>query len=201
MTPYEGALSRGRRWRALGASGATIWLTGLPSSGKSTLGAAIEQRLVERGVPAYLLDGDEMRRGICGDLAFGRADREENVRRVGELARLFADSGVIAIAAVVSPYKQTRRDVRECHERDGLPFFEVFVDTPVAICAQRDPKGLYARALAGELRGLTGIDDPYEPPRFPDLHLTPELTVAAAANAVLELLPVQAAERALATVA
>lgn len=152
-------------------------------------------------MPAYLLDGDEMRRGICGDLAFGRADREENVRRVGELARLFADSGVIAIAAVVSPYKQTRRDVRECHERDGLPFFEVFVDTPVAICAQRDPKGLYARALAGELRGLTGIDDPYEPPRFPDLHLTPELTVAAAANAVLELLPVQAAERALATVA
>jgi adenylyl-sulfate kinase len=149
---------------------------------------------VEQGLPAYLLDGDELRHGICGDLAFGRADREENVRRVGELARLFADSGVIAIAAVVSPYEHTRREVRERHERDGLPFFEVFVDTPVAICAQRDPKGLYARALAGELTGMTGIDDPYEPPGFPDLHLTPQLTVAGAVNAVLELLPVQGAD-------
>jgi bifunctional enzyme CysN/CysC len=189
VTRYEGALSRVRRWRALDASGTTVWLTGLPASGKSTIGAAIEERLVERGLPAYLLDGDELRHGICGDLAFSRANREENVRRVGELARLFADSGMIAIAAVVSPYAHTRREVRERHERDGLPFFEVFVDAPLAICAQRDPKGLYARALAGELAGLTGIDDPYEPPGFPDLHVTPELAVASAVDAVLELLP------------
>jgi adenylyl-sulfate kinase len=201
VTRYDGALSRVRRWRALGVSGTTVWLTGLPSSGKSTIGAAVEERLVERGLPAYLLDGDELRHGICGDLAFGRADREENVRRVGELARLFADSGMIAIAAIVSPYEQTRREVRERHERDGLPFVEVFVDTPVAICAQRDPKGLYARALAGELTRLTGVDDPYEPPGFPDLHLTPELTAAGAANAVLELLTAQGMEQALTTAA
>jgi len=152
---------------------------------------------VKRGLPAYLLDGDELRHGICGDLAFSRADREENVRRVGELARLFADSGMIAIAAVVSPYEHNRAEVRGRHERDGLPFFEAFVDTPVAICAQRDPKGLYARALAGELTGMTGIDDPYEPPWYPDLRLTPELTVEGAANAVLELLPVETVEQAL----
>jgi bifunctional enzyme CysN/CysC len=201
VTRYDGALSRVRRWRALGARGSTTWLTGLPSSGKSTIGAAIEERLVGRGLPAYLLDGDELRHGICGDLAFSRADREENVRRVGELARLFADSGVIAIAAVVSPYEHTRREVRERHERDGLPFFEVFVDTPLAICAERDTKGLYARALAGELAGLTGIDDPYEPPACPALHITPELTVTEAVNAVLELLPARAASRALTTAA
>ena len=156
---------------------------------------------MKRGLPAYLLDGDELRHGICGDLAFSRADREENVRRVGELARLFADSGMIAIAAVVSPYEHNRAEVRGRHERDGLAFFEVFVDTPVAICAQRDPKGLYARALAGELTGMTGIDDPYEPPGFPDLRLTSERTVADAANAVLELLPVETVEQALTAVA
>jgi adenylyl-sulfate kinase len=197
VTRYEGALSRVRRWRALDVSGTTVWLTGLPASGKSTIGGAVEERLVERGLPAYLLDGDELRHGICGHLAFSRADREENVRRVGELARLFADSGTIAIAAVVSPYERTRCEVRERHERDGLPFFEVFVDTPLAICAERDPKGLYARSLAGELVGLTGIDDPYEPPGFPDLRLTPELAVTGAVNAVLELLPAWGVEQTL----
>jgi bifunctional enzyme CysN/CysC len=201
VTRYDDTLSRVERWRALDMCGATAWLTGLPSAGKSTIGAGVEQCLVEQGLPAYLLDGDDLRQGICGDLGFSKADREANVRRVGELARLFADSGMITIVALVSPYERTRREVRERHERDGLPFFEVFVDTPVAICAQRDPKGLYARALAGELTGLTGIDDPYEPPRFPDLHLTPELSVADAANAVLELLPAQGVEQALATVA
>jgi adenylyl-sulfate kinase len=188
VTPYDDALSRARRWRALDVSGATVWLTGLPSSGKSTIGAAIEECLVEQGLPAYLLDGDELRQGICGDLAFSRADRETNVRRVGEIARLFADSGTITIVALVSPYERSRREVRERHERDGLAFFEVFVDTPLAICAERDPKRLYERALVGELAGLTGIDDPYERPRRPDLKLAPDLTVAAAANAVLELL-------------
>jgi adenylyl-sulfate kinase len=188
VTWQDSTLSRARRWRALRARGATLWLTGLPSSGKSTIGAAVEERLVERGMQAYLLDGDNLRHGICGDLGFSQADRELNVRRVGELARLFADSGAIAVVALVSPHEAIRREVRECHESDGLQFLEVFVNTPLAICASRDPKGLYARASAGELKGLTGVDDPYEPPPDPDLEITPEYGVQAAANAVLELI-------------
>jgi adenylyl-sulfate kinase len=188
VTPHATTLSRERRWRELQARGATIWITGLPSSGKSTLGAAIEERLVALGRGAYLLDGDNLRCGLCSDLAFARADREENVRRVGELARLFADSGTVAIAAVVSPYARMRKHVRERHERDGLPFVEVFVDTPVKLCAERDPKGLYARAYAGELDGFTGVDDPYEPPREPSLRITPELALPRTVDAVLDLL-------------
>ena len=152
------------------------------------MGAAVEERLVEQGRSAYLLDGDNLRCGICGDLGFSREDREANVGRVGELARLFADSGAIAVVALVSPYEHTRREVRERHEHDGLPFFEVFIDTPVALCAERDPKGLYARARAGNLDGFTGVDDPYQPPRTPDLRLTPKLALPAAVNAVLDLL-------------
>jgi adenylyl-sulfate kinase len=188
VTWQHGGVSRERRWQALEARGATVWITGLPSSGKSTLGAAIEERLVGQGRGAYLLDGDNLRCGICGDLGFSRDDREANVQRVGELARLFADSGTVAIVALVSPYERTRREVRERHERDGLPFLEVFVDTPLSVCAERDPKGLYARALAGELDGFTGIDDPYEPPSSPELALSPQLSVPAAVDAVLELL-------------
>jgi adenylyl-sulfate kinase len=188
VTPHAKTLTRERRWRALQARGATIWITGLPSSGKSTLGAALEQRLVELGRGADLLDGDNLRCGLCSDLAFAREDREQNVRRVGELALLFADAGTIAIAAVVSPYEQMRTHVRERHQQDGLPFFEVFVDTPVKLCAQRDPKGLYARAYAGDLDGFTGVDDPYQPPSDPDLRITPELALASAVDAVLDLL-------------
>jgi adenylyl-sulfate kinase len=188
VTWQDGALSRERRWQALRARGATIWITGLPSSGKSTLGAAVEERLVEQGRGAYLLDGDNLRCGICGDLGFERSDREANVQRVGELARLFADSGAVAIVALVSPYERMRALVRERHQQDDLPFFEVFLDTPVTVCAERDPKGLYARALSGDLDGFTGVDDPYEPPKHPDLRLTPQLPVAAAVDAVLELL-------------
>lgn len=188
VTWQDGTLSRDRRWRTLDVHGATIWLTGLPSSGKSTVGGAIEERLVECGRSAYLLDGDNLRHGICADLGFERADREENVRRVGELARLFADAGAVAVVALVSPYESTRRQVRELHERDGLTFVEVFLDTPVTVCAERDPKGLYARALAGELDGFTGVGDSYEPPRRPDLHLNPSVEPATAVDAVLELL-------------
>ncbi|HEX3391294.1 MAG TPA: adenylyl-sulfate kinase [Solirubrobacteraceae bacterium] len=188
VTPHATTLTREHRWRTLQARGATIWITGLPSSGKSTLGAAIEERLVELGRGAYLLDGDNMRCGLCSDLGFERDDREQNVRRVGELALLFADAGTVAIVAVVSPYAQMRAHVRERHEQDGLPFFEVFVDTPVKVCAQRDPKGLYARAYAGDLDGFTGVDDPYQPPRKPDLRVTPELALSLAVDAVLDLL-------------
>jgi adenylyl-sulfate kinase len=188
VTPHATTLTREQRWRSLQARGATIWITGLPSAGKSTLGAAVEEQLVQLGRGAYLLDGDNLRCGLCSDLGFAREHREENVRRVGELARLLADSGTVAIAAVVSPYAQTRERVRERHEHDGLPFYEVFVDTPVKVCAERDPKGLYARAYAGELDGFTGVDDPYQPPREPDLRVTPALVLPRAVDAVLDLL-------------
>lgn len=188
VTPHATTLTREHRWHTLRARGATIWITGLPSSGKSTLGTAVEERLVELGRGAYLLDGDNLRCGICSDLGFEREDREQNVRRVGELALLFADAGTVAIAAVVSPYEQMRTHVRERHEQEGLPFFEVFVDTPVKVCAQRDPKGLYARAYAGDLDGFTGVDDPYQPPREPELRITPELALSSAVDAILDLL-------------
>jgi len=188
VTWQNGTLSRAQRWEMLEAHGATVWLTGLPSSGKSTIGAAVEERLIARGLSAYLLDGDNLRHGICGDLGFSREDREANVRRVGELARLFADAGAIAVVALVSPHDALRREVREQHERDGLSFLEIYVNTPVEVCASRDPKGLYARAAAGELQGLTGVDDPYEPPASADLELTPDHGVDASARAVLELI-------------
>ncbi|HEY2632892.1 MAG TPA: adenylyl-sulfate kinase [Solirubrobacteraceae bacterium] len=195
VTWQDSSLSRERRWQALDARGATVWITGLPSSGKSTLGAAVEERLVERGSGAYLLDGDNLRCGICGDLGFSREDREANVDRVGELACLFADSGSIAVVALVSPFEHNRARVRERHERDGLAFFEVFVDTPVSLCAERDPKGLYARARAGNLDGFTGVDDPYEPPTRPDLRVTPELPLPLAVETILDLLLAPSADR------
>ncbi|MGH2912892.1 MAG: adenylyl-sulfate kinase, partial [Solirubrobacteraceae bacterium] len=188
VTPHAKTLTREQRWSALRARGATIWITGLPSSGKSTLGTAVEEALIGAGRGAYLLDGDSLRCGLCSDLGFTREDREENVRRVGELALLLADSGAVAIAAVVSPYAQMREHVRDRHEQDGLPFFEVFVDTPVNVCAERDPKGLYARAYAGDLDGFTGVDDPYQPPDNPALRVTPELALPRAVNAILDLL-------------
>jgi len=185
---HEGALSREDRWQSLESRGATVWLTGLPSSGKSTLGAALEHRLVEHGCNAYLLDGDNMRHGICSDLGFSRADRERNVLRVGEVAQLFADSGTVTLVALISPYEATRTEVRERHAREGLPFVEVFINTPLWMCVERDPKGLYARALGGELESFTGIDDPYEAPRRADLELTPDVELAPAVDAVLALL-------------
>jgi adenylyl-sulfate kinase len=188
VTWQEGRLSRTRRWAALSARGATVWLTGLPSAGKSTIGAAIEELLVTQGAQAYLLDGDNLRHGLCSDLGFSRSDRGANMRRVGELARLFADSGATAIVALVSPFEAVRREVREKHESDGLCFLEVFINTPLVVCAERDPKGLYARAYSGELDGLTGVDDVYEPPPHPDLELTPSYHVEAAAQAVLDLI-------------
>jgi len=153
--------------------GATVWLTGLSGSGKSTVAAAGERLLVEAGRPAYVLDGDNVRHGLNADLGFSAADRAENVRRVGHVARLLADAGVVAFVPVISPYRADRDLVRALHAEAGLPFHEVFVDTPIELCEQRDPKGLYAKARAGEITGFTGIDDPYEAPTSPDLVLTP----------------------------
>lgn len=167
-------IDRARRAEATGQRGATVWLTGLSGSGKSTVAVALERALVERGQGAYLLDGDNLRHGLNGDLGFTPADRTENVRRVGEVARLFADAGVVALVPLISPYRADRARARAAHEAAGVPFVEVFVDTPIEVCEQRDPKGLYAKARAGEITGFTGIDDPYEAPEAPELRLTPD---------------------------
>jgi adenylyl-sulfate kinase len=182
------SVSRASRWRALGQHGATVWFTGLPASGKSTLAGCMERRLVESGRSAYVLDGDNLRLGLCGDLGFDRSDREENIRRAGEVARLFADAGATALVALVSPYRSSRQRVREMHDRWELPFLEVFINTPLARCEERDPKGLYRRARAGLVDQLTGVDSPYEPPMRPDVEICPDMTVDAAADLVLEAL-------------
>ncbi|MEU2036687.1 adenylyl-sulfate kinase [Nocardia amamiensis] len=154
--------------------GLTVWLTGLSGSGKSTVAVELERRLVAAGRPAFLLDGDNLRHGLNSDLGFSAADRVENVRRVGEVARLFAEAGVVAVVSLISPYRADRDQVRAMHEAAGIPFLEVFVDTPLAVCEARDPKGMYAKARAGEIRGFTGIDDPYEPPVNADIVLRPD---------------------------
>ncbi len=182
-----GRLTRERRQQALAMRGATVWLTGLPAAGKSTIAGLVEEHLVDAGIAAYRLDGDNLRHGLNGNLGFGAADRTENVRRTAHAARLLADAGVIALASLVSPYAADRDAAREIHAEQGLPFFEVFVDTPVELCEQRDPKGLYARARAGDLTGMTGVDDPYEPPRAAELTLAPG-DPQAAVGAVLALL-------------
>ncbi|MFM9126286.1 MAG: adenylyl-sulfate kinase [Solirubrobacterales bacterium] len=142
----------------------------------------VAARLVASGRPAYLLDGDNLRHGLNRDLGFSDAERAENVRRTAEVARLFADAGFVVLASFVSPDAESRRVAREIHEEHGLPFIEVFVDAPVELCEERDPKGHYARARAGEISGFTGVDAPYEPPAAPELRLpTGELEVAQAA--------------------
>ncbi len=156
------------------SAGATVWFTGLSGSGKSTVAVEVERLLVAAGRSAYLLDGDNLRQGLNGDLGFSADDRMENVRRVGEVARLFADAGVVALVPVISPYVVDRDRVREIHTMAGVPFAEVFVDTPLEICEERDPKGLYAKARAGEIKDFTGLDAPYEAPAAPELRLTPQ---------------------------
>ena len=167
----RGEATRDDRWAALGQSGAVVWLTGLPSSGKSAIAAAFEARLVGGGHGAYLIDGDNLRHGLSGDLGFDAGSRAENARRAGEAARMLADAGIVVLVALVSPYAEHRARVRRRIEEDGLGFLEVYVDTPIEVCEQRDPKGLYRRGRAGTLRGVTGVDDPYEPPLAPDLVL------------------------------
>ncbi|MDX1871918.1 adenylyl-sulfate kinase [Mycolicibacterium sp. 120266] len=166
---HPSSLDREYRWTKTGQRGATIWFTGLPASGKSTLAVAVERALVEAGQVAYLLDGDNLRHGLSDDLGFSAGDRTENIRRVGHLTRLLADAGVVALAALVSPLRSDREIARSLNDAAKLPFIEVHVATPVQECARRDPKGLYARAKSGELKGLTGIDAPYEAPEAPDL--------------------------------
>lgn len=171
VTPQTDTVNRADRWEALGLNGATVWLTGIPAAGKSTIAAAVQQRLITQGRPAYVLDGDSLRHGLNGDLGFCAADRAENVRRTAHVAALMADAGFVALVALVSPYRVDRDTARTLHEATSLPYMEVFVDTPLPECSRRDPKHLYARAARGELHGLTGFDDPYEIPSAPELIL------------------------------
>ena len=188
VTWHEGDVSREDRAALLGGGGATLWFTGLSGSGKSTVAAAVEQRLVASGRLAYRLDGDNLRTGINGDLGFSRQERLENCRRVAEVARLFAEAGLIAIVAVISPYAESRELARRIHDEAGLPFVEVFMATPAEVCAVRDPKGLYAKASTGTLESFTGIDDPYEVPDNPDLTIEPSIPVDGAVDLVLAAL-------------
>ncbi len=161
---HEGHVERLERESLLKQKGCTIWLTGLPSSGKSTIGFSLEHVFVQQGRLAYVLDGDNIRHGLNKNLGFSAEDRAENIRRIGEVAKLFADAGVVTIASFVSPYRADRDAVRTLHDEAGLPFVEVFVDTPVEECEKRDPKGLYKKARSGEIPNFTGVSDPYEAP-------------------------------------
>jgi bifunctional enzyme CysN/CysC len=182
-------VTREKRWEALGHGGATLWFTGLPGAGKSTVAAAVEERLIAAGRPAFLLDGDNLRHGLNGDLGFDDHARTENVRRTAHVARLLAESGTIALVSLVSPYAVDRQAAATLHSEDSLDFIEVFVDAPLELCERRDPKGLYARARSGELEGMTGVGAPYEPPVAPDLVLTAgEESVDAEVDRVFELL-------------
>ncbi len=182
-------MTRERRWETLGHAGATIWFTGLPGAGKSTIAAAVEERLIALGRPAFLLDGDNLRHGLNGDLAFDEEARRENVRRTSHVARLLAESGTIALVSLVSPYAADRHAAARLHEGAELDFIEVFLDAPLELCQERDPKGLYARARSGELAEMTGVGAPYEPPSDPDLVLAScEETVEQEVDCVMQLL-------------
>jgi adenylylsulfate kinase len=151
--------------------GATVWLTGLPSSGKSTIAVGLAERLRAEGRAVEVFDGDELRRTLTADLGFSRADREENVRRIGFLAMVLARNGVIALVPVIAPYAASRDKVRALHAEQAVPYLEVHVATPVEVCSERDVKGLYAKQRTGSLSGLTGVDDPYEAPEHPALRI------------------------------
>lgn len=166
---HQHFIDKAARSAQKGHKPALLWFTGLSGSGKSTLAGALEAELMQRGIHTYLLDGDNVRHGLCSDLGFATADRQENLRRVGEVAKLMVDAGLVVLAAFVSPYRAERAAIRA-----RLPegeFIEVFVDTPLSECEQRDPKGLYKKARAGEIKHFTGIDDPYEAPEQADIHL------------------------------
>jgi bifunctional enzyme CysN/CysC len=171
---HPGAVDRRRRAGVTGGPGATFWLTGLSGSGKSTIAHRAEEMLIESGRAAYTLDGDNVRHGLNADLGFSAADRAENVRRLGEVARLMADAGLVVFAALISPYRADRDAVRAAHDDAGISFFEVHVATSLDVSEARDPKGMYARARAGEITGFTGVDDPYEAPAAPELTLDAE---------------------------
>src|SRR5437763_10084682 len=169
ITWHEGHVTRDERSALLKQRGATLWFTGLSGSGKSTIAFTLEHALVQQGRLAYVLDGDNIRHGLNKNLGFSAADREENIRRIGEVAKLFADAGLLVMSSFISPYRKDRDTVRSLHEAAKLPFIEVHMATPIETCETRDPKGLYKKARAGELKNFTGIDDTYEAPEKPEV--------------------------------
>lgn len=171
VTWHDGDINAAERNELLKQKGATLWFTGLSGSGKSTVAVALESALYARGHLCYRLDGDNIRMGINKNLGFSEEDRAENIRRIGEISKLFVDTGVIALSSFVSPYRRDRDNVRELHKASGMDFIEVFVDVPLEVAEERDPKGLYKKARAGEIKNFTGIDDPYEAPDAPEITL------------------------------
>lgn len=187
ITWHEGHVTRDDRQRLLGQRGVTLWMTGLSGSGKSTIGCLVERQLIERGRLAYRLDGDNVRLGLNANLGFSPEDRRENIRRIGEVAKLFTDAGLIVIASFISPYQRDRQAVRALMAEGD--FVEIHIHASLKTAEARDPKGLYKKARAGQIKGFTGIDDPYEPPAKPEITLdTEQLTPDAAATTILTYL-------------
>ena len=192
ITWHEGDVTPAERHQNMQQKGVTLWMTGLSASGKSTIAVALEQVLLQQGKHAYRLDGDNVRHGLNKNLAFSAEDRAENIRRIGEVSKLFAEAGVLTIASFISPYKADRDIVRKLHDDANLPFAEIYIDIPLDVAEQRDPKGLYKKARAGEIKGFTGIDDPYEAPENAELHLrTDKLSVEDSVREILEFLQQQ----------
>ncbi|HAW94898.1 MAG: adenylyl-sulfate kinase [Phycisphaerae bacterium] len=186
---HEGEITPEMRAENMGQRGATLWLTGLSASGKSTIAVELERMLLANGKHAYRLDGDNIRMGLNKNLGFSAEDRTENIRRIGEVTKLFADSGMISIASFISPYRVDRDHAREIHVESKIPYFEVYVECPLEEAEKRDPKGLYKKARAGEIKGFTGIDDPYEEPESAEIVLkTHEMTIQESAQALYKLL-------------
>ncbi|WVR07496.1 adenylylsulfate kinase [Kwoniella sp. DSM 27419] len=191
ITFHPGAVTQEERDGLLGQKGATIWLTGLSASGKSTIATALEQHLLHKKLHAYRLDGDNIRFGLNKDLGFDQASRVENIRRIGEVSLLFSQSSTIAITAFISPYISDRQLARSLHEasKPQIPFIEVYVDAPLEVVEQRDPKGLYKKARAGEIKDFTGISAPYEAPEKPEIHIrTDQVDVAGAVEIIAKYL-------------
>mmetsp|Transcript_78575 Transcript_78575/g.148302 ORF Transcript_78575/g.148302 Transcript_78575/m.148302 type:complete len:247 (+) Transcript_78575:78-818(+) len=189
---YHEGITREEKWKAVGHKGITLWMTGLSGSGKSTISVALENALVENQPKSYFvyrLDGDNLRYGLNRDLGFSPGDRKENVRRVAEVAKLFTEAGAIVIAGLISPYKADRHFAREVHHNASLPFMEVYVDAPLKVVQERDPKGLYKKVAEGKIKNFTGVDAPYEAPEAPEVHLkTGELSVTDSVNVILKRL-------------
>jgi adenylylsulfate kinase len=186
---HEGDITRDHRAKLVGHKGATLWFTGLSGSGKSTVAVELEGTLHEMGILSYRLDGDNVRLGINKNLGFSAEDRTENIRRIGEVGKLFVDAGVVALSSFISPYRADRDQVRALHEEAGMDFIEIFVDCSLEAAESRDPKGLYKKARAGEIKNFTGIDDPYEAPSAPEIHLhSDQQTLEEEVNEILKVL-------------
>jgi adenylylsulfate kinase len=186
---HQGDITRSDRHTIMGQKGATLWLTGLSGSGKSTVAVALEKALYKKGKLSYRLDGDNIRLGINKNLGFSAEDRTENIRRIGEISKLLVDCGVIALSSFISPYREDRDRVRALHAESGLPFIEVFIDCTLEVAETRDPKGLYKKARAGEIKNFTGIDDPYEAPQNPEIHLrTDQMTLEQEVSLIIHYL-------------